>query len=395
MNESQNPGTTATYLIFCIILIAATTLQIYLITSTLYCNGDYSAYAAGIDAISAGLNPYLHRDILQFLPVWMKSSGALFDYPPHTAYLFQALDRFSIFHNIGLYHALLALSVLAAMIVMLHTGKNHNPLFLLTLTTSGFMGIAWDAYAGNFHIVFLLALAIFVHLIKTEHETTAAIVLGISASLTVFLLPFVAVFVFTNRTVLERIRLITLSSLIILELFIIDYIFNPSLLVSYLSMLHASNGPFTSSGGMDANNIYGILQSVVPDSFLTFAILSVIAISVGLLAIVLHLQRYLDNPIKTISFTILTIGLLLPRIMPYDFIIFVLPVYFLFRDKSELIKIIALTICAFPLFVWYYPNGINILPYSQIYSLIAVYLLYVAIIFQYSFIYSIRNTIHG
>jgi hypothetical protein len=83
----------------------------------------------------------------------------------------------------------------------------------------------------------------------------------------------------------------------------------------------------------------------------------------------------------------LAIFMVLPRIRPYYFIILAIPLYFLFKDCSDKIKILVITVISLlPLFVWYYneifrtgPLPSLISAYAQTISLFLVFAITVAL----------------
>jgi hypothetical protein len=62
----------------------------------------------------------------------------------------------------------------------------------------------------------------------------------------------------------------------------------------------------------------------------------------------------------------LAIFMVLPRLKPYYFIVLVIPLYFLFKDRSDKIKILVLAVISLlPIFAWYIP--VISRNYSEIY----------------------------
>jgi hypothetical protein len=78
----------------------------------------------------------------------------------------------------------------------------------------------------------------------------------------------------------------------------------------------------------------------------------------------------------------LSVFMLLPRMMPCNFIILVIPLYILFKDDSYQLKSLVLAVVSLlPLIVWYLPvfsmnkDKLPLLlgPYVQTYSLIIIF----------------------
>jgi hypothetical protein len=75
------------------------------------------------------------------------------------------------------------------------------------------------------------------------------------------------------------------------------------------------------------------------------------------------IKKNQENPLKVYSLAMLAIFMVLPRIKPYYFIVLVIPLYFLFKDRSDKIKILVLAVISLlPLFVWCYPFIIRYYP---------------------------------
>jgi len=129
-----------------------------------------------------------------------------------------------------------------------------------------------------------------------------------------------------------------------------------------------------------------LLKAIHFGDMLPVAIVSCIYITLILYATWNYSVKNSENTIKIYSLVMLAVFMLLPRIKPYDFIILVVPLYFLFKDCSYLIKSLVIMVISLPQFVWFIGSTSD-LPfmlgsYPQTYSLILIFI--VIILHNYS-----------
>jgi hypothetical protein len=334
----------------------------------------------GVQAFDHGQNPYILSNIA---PFQLFNASLYFDYPPHTLYFFWLLDFFSVFHYGIIYLMLLfALLVISAYLTV-NLDKKPHYLFLTTLLLTGFMSTVWNFLSGNSPILFLLLFAVMFTFIVKEKYWQSSIVMGLSAAFSLFTAPFIVLYLVVKRPIMERLEFISLSIGIVASLFVADYLVNPSFLTSYISLMRSSTGPFYYSGGWNEPTPYlmfkEVLNSISSRNIIPLVIVSCIYVGLILYATWKYYLKNNGDNLKTLSLVMLSIFMILPRIMPYDFIILVVPLYLLFKDCSYRIKSIVFVIISLPIFVWLYNHlfvtDMGLWWYAQTYSLILIFVM--------------------
>jgi hypothetical protein len=375
------------YVILCLLLLAFTAWQISGILTNQFVGWDYRTYVGGVQAFDHSKNPYILENII---PYQLAGANLLFDYPPHTLYFFWLLDFFSVFHYMGIYYILLVILLGISAYLIVKLDKKPHYLFLTTLLLTGFMGTFWNFNTGNSTIFFLLLFAIMFTLLVKGKYWESSIVMGLSAAVSLFTAPFIALYLVVRRPIRDRLALISLSIGVVASLFVVDYIVNSSFLLSYTSMMRSSAGPFSYPGGWNEPTPYlmfkDVLNGMFPGNFIPFVIVSCIYVGFILYATLKYYCKNNGDTMKIFSLVMLSIFMILPRIMPYDFIILVVPLYLLFKDGSYRIKSLALAVITLPLFTLMAGSILNhftfhltepILPYVQTYSLILIFIVFI------------------
>ncbi|MDD1694326.1 MAG: DUF2029 domain-containing protein [Methanoregula sp.] len=366
------------YVILCLVLLVVTALQIFLIYFVPTSHWDYRTYVSAIQAFDAGQNPYILSNLV---PYQSFGTELVFDYPPHTLYLFWLLDFFSIFHNIYIYSGLLFALLLLGAYLILHLDKKPHYLFLTTLLLTGFMSAFWNFQTGNIPILFLLLFAITFTLLIQEKYWLSSIVMGLSAAVSLLTAPFVVLYLTVRRPVMERVALISTSIGVVASLFVVSYLINPTYMLSYISMMFGSKSPFLESGGWNQPTPYlmfkDALKDLFPGNMIPVVVVSCTYIGLILYATWKYYQKNDGNSKKILSLVMLSVFMLLPRLMPYNFIILVVPLYLLFKDYSYRVKTLMFVIISLPIFVWilFATNPFVWGYYVQAYSLILIFLL--------------------
>lgn len=381
------------YVILCLAALTFTAYQLFLaLELSSYHGGDYRVFAGAIQALDHMQNPYILENIKQY----NGGTNLMFVYPPHTLYFFWLLDFFSVFRSITIYYVLLVgLMIISGYLVLTLDQKPHY-LFLTTLLLTGFMATFWNFLTGNKDILFLFLFAVIFTLLVKEKYWQSSIVMGLAAAVTLETGPFVVLYLVVKRQILNRLAYIILSIGVVSGLFLVSYCLNPSFLVSYIGTLRGSSSPFFETGGWNTPTPYlmfnALLKSVSPRNIFPLVIVSCVYIFLILYATWTYYLKHKDDTLKMYSLVMLSIFMILPRIKPYNFIILIIPLYFLFKDCSYRIKSLALVVISlYPIFIWIGRSpDLNIsgfgLPfllgvYTQAYSLILIFL--VVILYDY------------
>jgi hypothetical protein len=243
------------------------------------------------------------------------------------------------------------------------------------------MGAVWNFVTGNISILFLFLFAVIFTLMLKGKYWQSSVVMGLSAAVSLFTAPFIVLFLLVRRSIIDRLSLIFLSLGIIGSLFIADYLVNPAYVISYIEMMIGGNSPLSESGGWNQPTPYLLFRDSLNGSGSIMPVIAVSCIYVGLVlyATWTYYRKNKENFPKTLSLVMLSIFMVMPRLMPYDFIILVIPLYILFKDCSYRMKSLVLIVLSTPFFVWYSQffgiSGLSLAPYVQAYSLILVFLL--------------------
>ncbi len=379
------------YIILCITLIAFTIFQIlWTFTGAFGLFGwDYRVFVGGIQSLDHMQNPYILENINRY--AGGDTGGNLqFDAPPHTLYFFWLLDFFFVFHNIGIYYVLLFILLMISgyLIVTIHCDDESKPhyLFLTTLLLTGFMATYWNFVTGNKDILFLFLFALIFVLLLKEKYWQSSIVMGLAAAVSLTTTPFVVLYLVVKRSILNCLSYILLFFGVVAALFLVSYCISPIYLASYIGILLGSTSPLYDPGGLNTPTPYLMLKDLLKaihfGDMLPVAIVSCVYISLILYATWNFSVKNRENTIKIYSLVMLAVFMLLPRIKPYDFIILVVPLYFLFKDCSYRIKSLVFVVISLPLFVWLlFPliGPTSNLPfmlglYPQTYSLILIFI---------------------
>jgi len=383
------------YVILCLALLTLTAFQFYL--AFLYMPApttgwDYQAYASGVQAFDHEQNPYLVENLVPYFPSSLTNSELRFDYPPHTLYFFWLLDFFLVFHYLIIYYVLLIVLLIISTYLIINLDNKPHYLFLITLLLTAFLSIFWNFDTGNAPIIFLFLFSVIFTLWVKGKYWQSSIFMGLSAAFSLFTAPFILLYLVIKRPILDRLRFISLSIGIVGSLFIVDYLINPAYLISYIDMMHGSSSPFLDSGGWNNPTPYlmfkDALSGISPGSMIPVIVISCIYIGLIFYATWKYYLKNNGEFLKVVALIMISVFMVLPRLMPYDFIILVLPLYILFKDCSYRIKALVLAVISvLPFLIWYPPLlGINDdnLPfflgiYTQTYSLILIFLV---VIFQ-------------
>jgi len=365
------------YILLCLVLLVLTAFQFSLF-ATGKTGWDYETYVSAIQTFNHGQNPYILENII---PYQQGGTQLQFDYPPHTLYFFWLLDFILVFHYTSIYYSVLLVLFIISAYLIVHLDEKRHYLFLTTLLLTGFMGAIWNFVTGNIPILFLFLFAvIFTFMIKGKYWQSS-VVMGLSAAVSLFTVPFIVLFLLVRRSIIDRLSHIFLSLGIIGSLFIVDYLVNPAYIISYVEMMIGGNSPLSESGGWNQPTPYLLFRDTLNGSFggiIPFIAVSCIYIGLILYATGTYYRKNKVNFPKTFSLVMLSIFMILPRLMPYDFIILVIPLYILFKDCSYQMKSLVLFVISLPFFVWYSQffgiSGLTLAPYIQTYSLILVFL---------------------
>jgi hypothetical protein len=317
---------------------------------------DYRVYKGAVQSINHGEDPYFLLNINQYSGEWLP-----FLYPPHTLLFFWCLQVFFIFESIWIYSVFLIVLLGTSIYLIVKLDKNPQYLFLITLLATGFLGTFYNFYDGNKDILFLFMFSGIFYLMVREKFWQSSIVMGLMGSFSLITMPFIALYIVVKRPILDRAAYIFLSIGVVAAIFLITWWLTPSLLLSYIGNLQGSSSPLLDKFGWATPTPFLMFAVILnqPTSSITIpqVLVSIVYAGLILAATWYVIQKNKENPLLIYSFVTLAIFMLLPRIKPYDFVILVPSMYFLFRHYEHKIKILVLTVISFvPLIFWYYPH---------------------------------------
>jgi len=332
------------------------------------------------------VNPYILENINQYAGGY--TGGNLpFTYPPHTLYFFWVLDLFFVFHSIGIYYLFLFGLLTASAYLIVKMDQKPEYLFLVTLLLTGFMSTFWNFATGNKDILFLFLFAFVFWMLLKEKYWQSSILMGLTAAFSLITAPFVALYLVVKRPIQDRLAYISMSIGVVVVMFIGSYCINPTFLLSYIGTLQGSSSPIHDASGWNTPtpfSMFGnLISSVNPGNMIPVAIISLVYIGIVVFATWKYSVKNAGNTMKKYSLVMLGIFMVLPRIKPYDFIILIVPLYFLLKDFNYRGKSLAFAVISLlPIFVWVYPRVVfaDDLPfmlasYAQTYSLILIFVL--------------------
>jgi len=371
------------YYILCLTLLALAAYQCFnlFVVFPPYAQ-DYKVFVGAVQTLDHTQNPYVLNNINQY-----RGNGDLeFVYPPHTLYFFWFLQFLFIFQNVWAYFAFLGILLIFSSYLLLTLDQKPHYLFLITLMMTSFISLWWNFTQGNKDILFLFLFAIIFSLLITEKYWQSSIVAGLTVGFSLFATPFLALFLVIRRPIADRLAYIVLSACTVAALFLASYCINSSFLYSYVGILLENNSTLLQHGGWNAPIpywlFYDLFRGISSNVIIPTILVSCAYISIILYATWCYYQKHPGDTLKIYSLVLLSVFMLLPRMMPYNFIILVIPLYILFKDDSYQLKTLVLAVTSLlPLIVWYLPvfcvnkDTLPLLlgPYVQTYSLFLIF----------------------
>jgi hypothetical protein len=344
------------YVLLCVILLCLTAVQLCsFVLSDPRSGWDYRVYAATVQSINKGEDPYLLPTISQYT-----GESIPFNYAPHSLLFLWCLQFFYLFQSIWIYYAFLVPFLIASGYIIINLDQKPQYLFFITLAVTGFMGTFWNFITGNKEILFLFLFAVIFYLLVQEKFWQSSIVLGFMGSFTLVTLPFTALYLVIHRPIVQRVQYIFLSIGVVAAIFLITWLINPVLFASYSTTFQGSTSALNEPSGKSTPTpflLFGVLVNQTNGISIPLILVSLAYICFILGASWYAIRKNQENALKVYSLAMLAIFMLLPRIKPYYFIVLAIPLYFLFKDCRYKIKILVLTVISLlPLFLWYFQS---------------------------------------
>ena len=364
------------YQLLCVILLCLTAGQLFLGLSDSYSGMDYRNLAGAVQTLNHGQDPYFLPNLNQYTHDYIP-----FNYAPHTLLFLWFLQFLFIYQSVWIYYAFLIALMIASGYIIITLDQKPQYLFVITLLLTGFVSTYWNFYNGNKEIFFLFVFAGIFYLLIRERFWQSSVILGLVGSFTLVYLPFITLSLVIKRPLKKRFQYILLSIGVVAVIFLITLLINPALLESYSKTLYGrSSALYDKSGLMTPTPflMFGVLLNQTNGISISQILVSLIYICLIIGASWYMIRQNHENSLKVFSLAMLAIFMILPRIRPYYFIILAIPLYFLFKDCIDKIKILVLAVISLlPLVVWYYLFIIGsypqVFPTGPLLSLISEY----------------------
>jgi hypothetical protein len=374
-----------TFVLLCIILICLNTVLLFFMLANPFIGTDYKVFNGAIQTFNQGGDPYDILNVNYYSGEWNP-----FNYPPHTLFFFWCLQYFFVFQSLWTYYTFLIVFLIMSGYIILTLDQKPQYLFFITLLLTGFISIFWNFLSGNKDILFLFLFAVIFYFFVKEKFWQSSIVMGLMGSFSLITIPFTALYLVIRRPLLDRAKYILLSIGIIAVIFLITWWVTPSLLGSYFGNILGRSSPLSDKSGLLTLTpflMFGyLLNQANVGITVPLLLISLVYVSLIIGASWFVIRKNQDKSLIVYSFVILAIFMVLPRIKPYDFIILIPSLYFLFKDYGNKIKVLVLIVVSLlPLGVWYYflidrTQPISYLKYliysySQTFSLFLIFII--------------------
>jgi hypothetical protein len=341
------------YVLLCVILLSLTAAQLFFVLSDPHSGWDYRVYVAAVQAVNHGQDPYFLPTIYQYT-----GNSIPFNYAPHSLLIIWCLQFLYIFQSIWMYYALLVIFLVVSGYIIVIMDKKPEYLFFITLLLTGFISTYWNFITGNKEILILFLFAGIFYLLVQEKFWQSSLLMGFMGSFTLVPVAFTALYLVVKRPILKRIQFILLSIGVVGAIFLITWLINPALFESYVKTFQGSSSALYEPSGKSTPTpfmMFGVLLNQTNGISAPLILISFVYICIVIGASWYVIKKNQENALKVYSLALLAIFMLLPRTKPYYFIVLAIPLYFLFKDGSDKIKILVLgVISLLPLGFWFY-----------------------------------------
>lgn len=339
--------------VLCIILLCLTAAQLFFVLSDPHSGWDYRVYVAAVKAVNHGQDPYFLPTIYQYT-----GNSIPFNYAPHSLLVLWCLQFLYIFQSIWMYYAFLVIFLVVSGYIIVTLDKKPEYLFFITLLLTGFISTYWNFITGNKEILILFLFACIFYLLVQEKFWQSSLVMGFMGSFTLVPVAFTVLYLVVKRPILKRIQFMLLSIGVVGAIFLLSWLINPALFGSYVKTFQGSASALYEPSGMSTPTpfmMFGVLLNQTNGISVPLILVSLVYICLVIGASWYVIRKHLENPLKVYSLTMFAIFMILPRTKPYYFIVLAIPLYFLFKDCSDKIKILVLAVISLlPISVWYY-----------------------------------------
>jgi len=371
------------FILVCLILILGNLALILLVFPG--SGWDFRVNISAVIAAAMHLNPYNAGVISQISQV----PDIPFGYPPYILAFFYVLAIPRFFH---IYYIIWTMFLVCSYYIITRLERPYK-LYLFTIIVTGFISSFWSFLTGNQGTLYLLLISLVLYFIILKREYLSSFCIGLLSAFNLFPLLFSSIYFFLHKDIKKRIIIILVPFITIFILFILSFFFTPGIFLSYIEMMMGGT-PWEGSGAdvpvsffINTPTSYWMINQIciplgLQDSMVFFALCVGYAILIGGIWYLFY-KRNRENELNIMSFSILGIFLLLPRLKPYYFTIILVPLYFLTKEYTLKRKIVVLFLVSFIPFIFFilYQFSQNILTsFSQFWACLAIFI----VIFHYS-----------
>lgn len=315
---------------------------------------DFQIYTSAVRAYEHGYNPYLVSHLRNF--------GNYFkDFPFHYLPLSLFFFKLFCFGNPQINYYVFWLSLLVATyLIIKQIDSNFKPLYLVTLLMTAFYATLCNFWAGNIGLVEMFGFVIILYFILRKKYYLSAFSLALLGIFKMIPLIFSVLYIFSDISKREKVKVITLAIISFILLSILSYALFPDITPYYYMTItgkisyqdHAIREEGNQANPAPFFFIRGITKYLFgsnPTIFFGLCLLFITALFVFFLSYIRRNRPFL----KTFCLGTIPLMLILPRLKDYAFTMLIPCIYLLTKDLDLKRRTWTLLIVsAGPLILW-------------------------------------------
>lgn len=323
------------FFIFCVLLFISFPLSVLLEITLFDIGQDFLVYCDASSAFISRNDPYYiknlsHSSLPYVYPPITLTTFVIVCYPTHI------LPPDAVF--IIYYILLLIFSfVVVRSSQKFYTGRT-NAAYLGTLLATGFIGAYWNFSTGNIGIVGGFILAILYYSIENDYEWLGILSVSFISIFKIFPALFGVAHSVSHRNLSKSIKFIAYYIIIGVLSIVVSYILFPDLMKSYYFAVTGQlpqYSPVDDSGGVGSPTLLYLFiwvgKVIFNSETVGIILFSVLSFMIFILVIDVFRKRSLKK-LEVLSFIIIGMLLILPRLKPYTLSYAVIPVYYLTKE---------------------------------------------------------------
>jgi hypothetical protein len=323
------------FIYFSALLSLSLPVSIFMQISLFNIGHDFVVYCDAATAFGSNLNPYYVSNL--------EHSSLSFVYPPITLPVFAAMCSLKNLFPIDVVYTLYYSILLVFTYIVVKKSEDSSDsrtqtLFLVTLLVSGYIGAFWNFSTGNIGILGGAALAVLYFGLNRDREWLGILSISLVSIFKIFPALFAIAHSISSKSSGRAIKLLS-RYMILGGLSVgVSYILFPELMHSYYLAITGQlpqHSPINEGGGASTPALLFLLIGIGEFMFGSGA--SGVALYLVLLSLVaaallkIYKKENIDRA-TILSFSIIGILLLIPRLKPYTLSYAVIPTYYLVKD---------------------------------------------------------------